>query len=70
MPDAGVFFEQVFTQVHSSKIPENRVFGLSNRVLAFSNRVLALSNRVFGIFMEFLLFERRFSSVFAQNMTF
>ena len=44
-----LFFRRQCTGVHSSKMPENRVFGLSNRVFGLSNRVFSLLNRVFGI---------------------
>ena len=56
---SGVFFEQVSTQVHSSKIPENRVSGLSNRVSWLSNRVFGFLNRVFGFLDRVFGFKRQ-----------
>ena len=56
LPDSNIlksslyrlFFRHKCTKVHSSKMPENRVFGFSNRVFGFSNRVFGFPNRVFG----------------------
>ena len=49
----GFFFGRKSSQLHSTEMPKNRVFGLSNRVFGLSNRVFGLLNRVFDFQIEF-----------------
>ena len=51
---AGFFFERSSTRVHSTKFPENRVFGFSNRVFGFLNRVFGVLEWVFGFKRQLL----------------
>ena len=49
---AGFFLGRKSSQLHSTEMPKNRVFGLSNRVFGLLNRVFLLLNRVFELLVQ------------------